>query len=220
VLHDKLTDHRYPDTKGHLMLVRRMSAALLIAGTVLFAGGTPALAHTALKSSNPAKGASLQSAPPQITLTFSEPVQVEAGAITVAGPGGAQWTVGPAEVAGAVVTAPVTPAGPAGQYTISYRVISADGDPVRGTVPFALTAAVPVATPTAPPTTTTSQPATTTTATATEPPVTPQPTPAAQQDNDSGGIPVWIWVVVAVIVVVAGIFAGTRMRKPKSPEDS
>jgi copper resistance protein C len=208
------------------MLVRRMSAALLIAGTVLLAGGTPALAHTALKSSNPAKGASLPSAPPQITLTFSEPVQVEAGAITVAGPGGAQWTVGPADVNGAVVTAPVTPAGPAGQYTINYRVISADGDPVRGTVPFALTAAVPVATPTsaAPPTvptsTTSSRAAETLTATATAPPVTQQPTPAAQQNNDSGGIPVWIWIVGALVVVGSGFVVAMRMRQSKSPEDS
>jgi methionine-rich copper-binding protein CopC len=198
------------------MLVRRMSAALLIAGTVLLAGGTSALAHTELKSSNPAKGASLPAAPPEITLTFSEPVQVEAGAITVAGPGGAQWTVGQAAVTGAVVTAPVTPVGPAGQYTINYRVISADGDPVRGTVAFALTAAVPVPTPT----TTSSALPQTASAIATAPPATPQPTPAAQQDNDSGGIPVWVWIVGAVIVVGAGVFAGMRMGKSKSPQDS
>jgi copper resistance protein C len=202
------------------MLVRRMSAALLIAGTVLLAGGTPALAHTALKSSNPAKGASLPSAPPQITLTFSEPVKVEAGAITVAGPGGAQWTVGPAEVTGAVVTAPVTPAGPAGQYTINYRVISADGDPVRGTVPFALTAAVPVVTSATPPTTSSTQPAQTLTATATATLPVPQPTPAAQQNNDSGGIPVWIWIVGALVIVGAGILVATRMKQSKTPEDS
>lgn len=204
------------------MLVRRISAALLIAGTVLFAGGTPALAHTALKSSNPAKGASLPAPPAQITLTFSEPVQVEAGAITVAGPGGAQWTVGPAEVNGAVVTAPVTPAGPAGQYTINYRVISADGDPVRGTVPFALTAAIPTATSTTttPPTTTSSRAAETVTAIATAPPATPQPAPAAQQNDDSGGIPVWVWIAGAVVVVGAGVFAGIRMGKSTSPEDS
>jgi methionine-rich copper-binding protein CopC len=202
------------------MLVRRMSAALLIAGTVLLAGGTPALAHTALKSSNPAKGASLPAAPPEITLTFSEPVQVEAGAITVAGPGGAQWTVGQAAVTGVVVTAPVTPAGPAGQYTINYRVISADGDPVRGTVAFALTAAVPVPTPTTTPTTTSSSPPQTASAIVTAPPATPQPTPAAQQNNDGGGIPVWVWVVGAVIVVGAGVFAGMRMGKSKSSQDS
>jgi copper resistance protein C len=202
------------------MLVRRMSAALLIAGTVLLAGGMPALAHTSLKSSNPAKGASLPSAPPQITLTFSEPVQVEAGAITVAGPDGTQWTVGPADVTGAVVTAPVTPAGPAGQYTINYRVISADGDPVRGTVPFALTVAVPVATSTTPPPTTSSRAAITLDATATALPVTPQPTPAAQQSNDSGGIPVWIWIVGALVVVGAGIFVAMRMGKSNSSEDS
>jgi methionine-rich copper-binding protein CopC len=216
-----LTDHRHQDTKGPHMLVRRMYAALLITGMVLLAGGTPALAHTALKSSNPAKGASLPSAPPEIVLTFSEPVQVEAGAITVDGPGGARWTVGPADVNGAVVTAPVTPAGPAGQYTINYRVISADGDPVRGAVPFALTAAVPVApTSTTPPTTTSSRAAETITATATATPETSQPTPAAQQNDDSGGIPVWLWIVGALVVVGVGFLFAMRMRKPAPPEDS
>ncbi|MET0233799.1 MAG: copper resistance CopC family protein [Kibdelosporangium sp.] len=200
-----------------------MSAALLIAGAVLLAAGTPALAHTALKSSNPAKGASLPAAPPEITLTFSEPVRVEAGAITVAGPGGAQWTVGPAAVSGAVVTAPVTPAGPAGQYTINYRVISEDGDPVRGTVAFALTAAVPTPTSTLPPatspTTTTTTPATTT-STAPPPAAAPQATPAAQETTESGGIPVWVWIVGAIIVVGAVVFAGLRFGKGKSGEDS
>jgi copper resistance protein C len=202
------------------MLVRRMSAALLIAGAALFAGATPALAHTALKSSNPAKGASLPAAPPEITLTFSEPVQVEAGAITVAGPGGAQWTVGQPAVTGAVVTAPVTPAGPAGQYTINYRVISADGDPVRGTVAFSLTAAVAVPTSTTTPTTTSTSVTETTTATATPPPSAPQPTPAAQQTEDSGGIPVWIWIAGAVVVVGAGILGAMRMGKSTSADDS
>lgn len=203
------------------MLVRRLFAVLLLIATAVFTFVTPASAHTSLKSSNPAKGASLAAPPPAIVLTFSEPVQAEAGAITVAGPGGAQWTVGHADVAGAVVSAPVTPVGPAGQYTISYRVISADGDAVRGTVAFTLTAAVPA--PVVPATTTTAPPTATTTAATTTttaiPETTPSPTPAAQETTDSGGIPVWVWIAGAVVVVGLGVFLGLRARKGESPRE-
>lgn len=199
------------------MFVRRMFAVLLLVATAGLAFVTPASAHTSLKSSNPAKGASLAAAPSEIVLTFSEPVQVEPGAITVTGPSGAQWTVGQVAVAGPVVTAPVTPAGPAGQYTINYRVISADGDPVRGTVPFTLTAAVPSATSTPPTTSSSSQVAQTPTTNAT---VTQAPAPAAQQTGDSGGIPIWVWIVGAVVVVAAGVVLGGRAGKRKTSQDA
>jgi copper resistance protein C len=199
------------------MFVRRTLAVLLLIATAVLAFVTPASAHTSLKSSNPAKGASLATAPPEIVLTFSEPVQVETGAVTVAGPGGAQWTVGQVAVAGPVVTAPVTPAGPAGQYTISYRVISADGDAVRGTVAFSLTAAVPT------PTTATTTTATTTgTTTSTTPPpvTTQQTTPTAQQTDESGGVPVWVWIAGAVVVVALGVFLAVRAGRSRTSQDS
>ncbi|RSM77669.1 copper resistance protein CopC [Kibdelosporangium aridum] len=196
-------------------MFRRLSAALLLSATALQVTAAPALAHTSLKSSNPAKNASVATPPTQIQLTFSEPVQVEPGAISVAGPSGAQWTVGQATVANEVVTAPVTPVGPAGQYTINYRVISADGDPVSGKVPFTLTAAVAAPTTTTP--TTTTPPPTTTSTTAPgqngSAVTTATPTPAAQENEDSGGIPVWVWIVGAVVIVGLGVFAGLRFGK-------
>jgi copper resistance protein C len=205
------------------MFVRRISALLLLIATAVLALVTPASAHTSLKSSNPAKGASLAAAPTEIVLTFSEPVQVETGAVTVAGPGGAQWTVGPAAIAGPVVTMPVTPTGPAGQYTINYRVISADGDGVRGTVAFTLTAAIPPPTPTTTPATMASTTTTTTTTSTQAPPVTTaQPAPAAQdtsESGESGGVPVWVWIIGAVIAAAAVLFAVVRARKGGTPAE-
>lgn len=193
------------------MLIRRMSTALLLSATALLVTAAPALAHTSLKSSNPAKGAALAAPPRQLELTFSEPVQVEPGAVTVGGPDGTQWTVGQVTVSGPVVTAPVTPTGPAGEYVINYRVISADGDPVHGKVPFTLTAAVPA--PTTTTQTTTSSPAPTSTSQQQPAPAPQTPTPTAQQTEDSGGIPIWIWIAGAVLVIGAGIFVGLRARK-------
>ncbi|ALG15475.1 copper resistance CopC family protein [Kibdelosporangium phytohabitans] len=199
------------------MFVRRFSAALLLSATALLSTAVPALAHTELKSSNPAKGAALAAPPAQIQLTFSEAVQVEPGAVSVAGPGGEQWTVGQVTVAAQVVTAPVTPVGPAGQYTVSYRVISADGDPVSGKVPFTLTAAVPAPV-SAPPSTPSSPPA----SSAAAPPVsasaatTATATPNAGQSGGSGGIPVWVWIAGAIVIAGAGVLIGVRAGKSKS----
>nr|WP_042187838.1 copper resistance CopC family protein [Kibdelosporangium sp. MJ126-NF4] len=197
------------------MFARRISAALLIGATAMLSTAVPALAHTELKGSTPAKDASVAAPPTQVQLTFSEPVQVEPGAISVAGPGG-QWTVGQVTVDAAVVTAPVTPVGPAGQYTISYRVISADGDPVSGKVPFTLTVAAQA--PTTPAPTTPSSPPTTagnTSEASAAAGTTVTATPTSQQSGDSGGIPVWIWIAGAIVLAGAGVFLGLRAGKSK-----
>ena len=126
-------------------------AALVVLFTALL-GAPAALAHTSLQKSTPAAGASLAAPPAEVSLTFGEAVRLPASPIRVAGPGGAVWTVGKATVTGATVTAPVAATGPAGAYTLTWQVISDDGDTIRGTVRFTLTApAAPVVAPASPP---------------------------------------------------------------------
>lgn len=156
------------------MTLRRFTASLVLAVSALVAAAPAASAHTELKSSNPAKGASVPTAPQRVELTFTEPVTLPTDAITVTGPEGAKWTVGQISVAGPVVTAPVQPTGPAGAYTLAYKVVAEDGDTVSGSVEFALATAATTTT-TAPPTTTTTAPPSTSVA------------PAAQT-GDGGGI--------------------------------
>ncbi len=184
------------------MRILRLSIALLLSGTALVAAATPALAHAELTDSTPAEGASLPAAPQQIQLTFSEPVMLASDPVTIAGPDGASWTVGQPTVAGAVVTAPVQPAGPVGPYTLIYRVLADDGDPVNGAVRFTIIAA-----------------ATPTTATTTSPPsaiqsATPQ---ASSTSNSDGGIPVWVWIVGAAVMLAVGLLVALRVaRSPRS----
>ncbi|HTK66897.1 MAG TPA: copper resistance CopC family protein [Pseudonocardia sp.] len=104
---------------------------------------TPAWAHTALTSSSPAAGSTLAAAPTQVRLTFAEAVTLPAAPISVTGPDGARWTVGNPTVAGPVVSAPVTAHGPAGRYTLTYKVVADDGDQIGGTVTFNLSSAAP-----------------------------------------------------------------------------
>ncbi len=180
------------------MTFRRMTAALLLAFVALGPTTLPASAHTELKSSNPAKGAALPAPPQQVELTFTEAVTVPADAITVTGPDSAKWTVGPATVAGAVVTAPVQATGPAGTYTVTWKVVSSDGDPVTGTIGFTLTN---------PATTTTTAPTTTTTTTA----APSGSAPTAQTPDNSGGLPGWVWILIGALVLIGiGVVAALR----------
>ena len=61
--------------------------------------------------------------------------------MTVVGPDGNLWSTGEPRVEGAVISIDVMPLGPAGTYTVNYRVTSADGHVVSGSWPFHLTTA-------------------------------------------------------------------------------
>lgn len=186
-------------------------AALVVLFTALL-GAPAALAHTSLQKSTPAAGASLATPPAEVSLTFGEAVRLPAGPIRVAGPGGAVWTVGQATVTGATVTAPVAATGPAGPYTLTWQVISDDGDTIRGTVRFTLTApAAPVIAPASPPGTVAATPPPATAATPAAVPSAPA-APAA----DDGGVLGWLWALggAAVLAVAAGVVVARRARQP------
>jgi methionine-rich copper-binding protein CopC len=173
------------------------------------ATATPAYAHAELTASTPAKGASLAAAPARVSLTFNEPVRLGADPISVTGPGNVAWTVGKPTVAGAKITAPVQPTGPAGRYTLAYQVISADGDTVTGSVPFTLT--TPAASTSTAPTTTTS------TETAAPNPSRPVDSAASSEEADEG-VPVWVWLVAAAALVVAAGLGALRVGRARRPD--
>jgi methionine-rich copper-binding protein CopC len=121
--------------------ILRGALSVLLTVFAVFLTAGPAMAHTALKGSDPAEGASLSSAPEMVTLTFGEAVSLPADPINVTGPDGSSWIVGTTTVTGASVTAPVQAVGPSGPCTLNYTVIADDGDEVKGSVRFTLTAA-------------------------------------------------------------------------------
>jgi len=112
--------------------------------------------------------------------------------VTVTGPNGNQWQAGPPVEAGAVVSAPVRPLGPVGQYTIAYLVLSADGHPVRGAVRFTLT--------------------TPGTGTATAPSISDRSSiapPGAAQTGSGGAV--WPWLIGAGVLLAVGVAVGLRV---------
>ncbi|WP_409489321.1 copper resistance protein CopC [Amycolatopsis sp. cmx-11-12] len=185
------------------MRFKRFGASLLVAGVALLGAATPAMAHSELKSSDPAKGASLATPPTQIKLTFSGPVTLAADPIQITGPENAKWTVGRADVAGSVITAPVQAVGPAGEYTLRYKVTFEDSHESSGTVKFNLSA------PAAPPSSSSAaaQKSSETSA---------APVPQADETTPEGLVPGWVWIVLAVAVVVAGLVGALRIVRRKN----
>lgn len=99
-----------------------------------------------------AAGAELVASPSQLSVTFSEPVDVSGDGLVVRGPQGLVELAGDAvEVAGdRTVVARPAEALPAGSYTFGWTVTANDGDVLTGTVPFTVSAAA-AATPGRPP---------------------------------------------------------------------
>ena len=97
-----------------------------------------ASAHAARVSANPPDNAVLTTGPDQVSATFNERLQTSFAAMTVVGPDGNVWSTGEPAVQGAVVSLGMRPLGPAGTYTVNYRVTSADGHVVSGSWSFRL----------------------------------------------------------------------------------
>jgi len=113
---------------------------LLAAGCLLLgvlAPLTGASAHASLASSAPGDGDVVQDLPPAVQLTFGEAIATPAY-VVVRDPAGHEVAEGEPDVVDAVVTQPVVGREAAGEYTVDYRVVSADGHPVSGTLTFAV----------------------------------------------------------------------------------
>ncbi|WP_169166770.1 copper resistance CopC family protein [Cellulomonas taurus] len=128
-------------------LVLRAAATLAVAllGLVLLVLAAPgASAHNALIGTDPADGSTVGSAPEQITLTFNEPAQALGSEIVVTDPNGVTVSDGAVQLVDATVTQALTGDLPAGAYTVTWRVTSADGHPIDGSFGFTAEAATTV----------------------------------------------------------------------------
>jgi methionine-rich copper-binding protein CopC len=167
--------------------VRLVVVALLLAAvtfaTTLTAGA--AGAHAARVAADPADNAAVSSGPVRVSATFNEDLQTSFAAMTVVGPDGNLWSADEPQVHGTVVSVGVRPLGPVGNYTVNYRVTSADGHVVSGSWSFRLTVAG-----------------------------TGTPGPSASATSPStDGIPVWPFFVAAGLIVVGAVVWAVRRQK-------
>ena len=204
------------------MNLRRLFGAFALALTTMFVLAVPASAHAVLESSSPADNATLSVAPITIKLTFNENVTLQPQPFKVTGRDGTEWRVGKPTITDKTVSVPVTPAGPAQAYTITYKIISDDGDNQTGTLHFTLTAAAAPGQPagTAPtgsaaaPTSSAAEsgtPASSSVA-ASSSSAAPSPAPAAA-DSSGSGLPAWVWILIVVVLVLAAGAVALRFLK-------
>ncbi|MFF3439660.1 copper resistance protein CopC [Streptosporangium sp. NPDC002721] len=197
-----------------------VALALLVALVLGTAFASPALAHDRLKSSNPAKGAKVETLE-EVKLTFSATVRFPK---VVVHAGDESFQDGKAAVDGPVVTQKVKAGLPPGSYVIAYRVVSSDGHPIEGEIPFTLLGSA--------------EPSPSETSASSESPASPDPaastataeSPAAStpvatlgpaaaagesgEGGSSGGVPGWMWIVVGGLTGVGiGLFFSMRGRK-------
>ncbi|GII62242.1 hypothetical protein Skr01_23270 [Sphaerisporangium krabiense] len=154
----------------------RTLLVLCLSGVVLGLAAPSALAHDSLKSSSPAKNA-VVSGLDKIELEFSARVNFPAVVLTDAS--GKRYEAGSPRAEGPKVVQNVTGPLPSGDYVIAWRVVSSDGHPVEGEIPFKVNAPGGAPAPAAP---------------------VVSATPAAE--TSQGAFPTWI-LVVAVFVVIA-----------------
>ena len=110
-------------------------AALATAALSVVVTAPVATAHAELESTTPKQGSTVQRLPQQVTLTFSEPIRTPAF-VEVTAPGSANVASGDVQVRDDVLTQQLGDAAGGGAYSLSYRVTSADGHPISGTVRF------------------------------------------------------------------------------------
>lgn len=121
---------------------RRVRVGLIVwlLGAVCLVLPAVAGAHAALLKTTPSASVVTNGSPPQVSLTYSEPIEPRFSIISVSDVSGTQVTSGsPARQAGAPQTLVVSLKKlPPGWYLVIWRVISQDGHPVRGAFTFAV----------------------------------------------------------------------------------
>jgi methionine-rich copper-binding protein CopC len=102
----------------------------------------PALANAELVASQPGVEEVLDEAPTEIRLEFSSDIRAEDASISVlnvSGPGGDDAVIdGPIQVEGNIVTQPLLPNLPDGQYFVHWDVTSLDGQDLVDSYEFAV----------------------------------------------------------------------------------
>lgn len=124
---------------------RPLVAGLAVAVVALCATAVPASAHDKLISSEPASDQRLAEAPAEVSLTFSADVLDMGAAVVVSDAAGTEWVSAVPTVDGPVVTAVLDSGMPDAGYEIRWRVVSSDGHPITGVVPFTVGDGEPLA---------------------------------------------------------------------------
>jgi methionine-rich copper-binding protein CopC len=119
--------------------LRTTVVALAAVTAWALATAQPAATHNVLIDTTPDKDSTVQSQPGTVELVFDQYVEDQFAQVAVLDAEESPFHTGEPTVEDNVVTQAVNDL-PDGDYTVSYRVISADGHPVSGTFDFSVAA--------------------------------------------------------------------------------
>lgn len=180
-----------------------LAACVLAVAGVLAFSAAPAFAHDQLLASTPGDGAVLDVAPTEVTLQYSESVLTIGAIVLLVDQDEQNWITGEPILNGSDVTARIDGTLPTGAYEVRWRVVSTDGHPISGLIPFTVGDAAPVD----------------------RAPATSTPSPSAAATSDTAGPagdtaplrPVLIGIGGAAIAVLAfWAFTAWRKRRPSA----
>ena len=125
--------------------LRVVAAGIAVAAVAVLASVVPASAHDELLSSSPSAGERLPSAPDEISLRFSADVMDVGAQVIVADGDGTDWVAADPVVASGTVSVLLQGGMPVAGYKVRWRVVSVDGHPISGVIPFTVGDAAPLA---------------------------------------------------------------------------
>lgn len=177
----------------------RMWVLVVVAAVLFTLYGTPqaAWAHNVLIGTTPGDGTQVKVAPATVVLTFNEPAIATGTKMIVTGPAGSATVVDPVLIDNTVRQS-LQPGLPAGEYTVEWRVTSADGHPINGSFSFQAKAGSAKDLPTT---------ATSPSATSVE---TPSATPSTDNPARRSG---WLWLLAVIPIGLAAVLGWRFSRR-------
>lgn len=190
--------------RPRVLLAAATALGIMLAATTAIA---PAQAHDQLVSSTPATDEALDPAPTEVTLTYSDNILEVGVEVVVTDAGGTDWVAEAPAVDGPTVTVPLESDMPGGAYTVDWRVVSSDGHPISGTLPFSVTTPAAEPSPATPEPSASSPAATAPTDSVTSAPAdTADPESTSTEAGLSGPhIAIIAGIVLVVLLIVAGV---------------
>jgi copper transport protein len=116
---------------------RRLVSAIAVIALLVAAGAPTAAAHSVLVSTDPGNDVVVEKSPEQVVLRFDEAVEMSLGGIRVFDDNARRVDTGQVTPSsGPVVSTGIRSTLAPGTYTVAWRAISADSDPISGAFVF------------------------------------------------------------------------------------
>lgn len=130
---------------------RKLAVGVAVAAVAILATAAPASAHDELISSSPAADERLAAPPETVTMTFSGTLltlddSMTGAVVLIVDEDGRDWATDDVDVFGDTVTVDIAPGMPEAGYQVRWQVVSEDGHPITGVIPFTIGDAKPMST--------------------------------------------------------------------------